>query len=54
MKTAIGVILAAVLAAGVGVLGVVVTANLALASSDKAASQVTPAATAAPTGYQGS
>jgi hypothetical protein len=38
MNTAVGVVLAAVLAAGVGVLGTVVTANVALASAEKAAS----------------
>ncbi len=51
MKTAVGVILAAVLAAGAGILGAVLTANTALATVDKAAS--TPADTAAPDVYQG-
>ncbi len=37
MKTAVGVVLAAVLAAGAGVLGAVVTANVAVSSVDKAA-----------------
>ena len=50
MKTAVGVILAAVLAAGAGILGAVLTANVALASADKAAS--TPADTGAPDLYK--
>jgi hypothetical protein len=40
MKTAVGVVLAAVLAAGVGVLGAVLTAELAVASASDAANSV--------------
>jgi hypothetical protein len=51
MKTAVGVILAAVLAAGAGVLGAVVTANIAIASVDKAASNADNADLDAPADY---
>jgi hypothetical protein len=51
MKTAVGVILAAVLAAGAGVLGAVVTANSAVASVDKAADDATTADLGEPAGY---
>jgi len=53
MKTVVGVVLAVVLAAGAGVLGAVVTAKVAVASADKAASQSDPANLDAPDGYGG-
>jgi len=51
MKTAVGIILAAVLAAGAGVLGTVVTAKLALATADQAAADADPANLDAPDDY---
>lgn len=53
MKTAVGIVLAAVLAAGVGVLGAVLTANIAVASVDKAADNADTANLGTPDGYEG-
>ena len=51
MKTAVGVVLAAVLAAGAGVLGAVVTANIAVSSVDKAADSANQADLGEPADY---
>ncbi|HEY7222361.1 MAG TPA: hypothetical protein VH561_01920 [Micromonosporaceae bacterium] len=51
MKNAVVIILAVVLAAGVGVLGAVLTANLAVASVGKAASNANQADLGTPAGY---
>jgi len=51
MKTAVGVVLAAVLAAGAGVLGAVVTANVAVTSVDKAADNADQANLGEPADY---
>jgi hypothetical protein len=51
MKTAVGVVLAAVLAAGAGVLGAVVTANVAVTSVDKAADSANTADLGEPADY---
>jgi hypothetical protein len=51
MKTAVGVVLAAVLAAGAGVLGAVVTANVAVTSVDKAADNANTADLGEPADY---
>jgi hypothetical protein len=51
MKTAVGMILAAVLAAGVGAVGAVVTVNTLVASVDKAASNVDQSKIGAPADY---
>jgi hypothetical protein len=50
-STAVGVVLSAVLAAAVGILGTVVVANVAVASADKAASTANDADLGAPAGY---
>lgn len=51
MKTAVGVVLAAVLAAGAGVLATFVTANVAVASVDKAADSANQADLGEPSDY---
>jgi hypothetical protein len=51
MKTAVGVVLAAVLAAGAGVLGTVITANAAVSSVDKAADSADQANLGEPADY---
>lgn len=51
MKTAVGIVLAAVLAAGVGVVGAVVTANIAVTSVDKAATDADQANLGEPAEY---
>ena len=51
MKTVVGVVLAVVLGAGVGWLGVVVTGNVAIATVDKAADSADPADLGAPAEY---
>jgi hypothetical protein len=53
MKTIVGIVLAVVLGAGVGVLGSVVLVNGAVASVDKAASSAKTADLGAPSGYKG-
>jgi hypothetical protein len=52
MKTAVGIILAAVLAVGVGALGTIVTVKMALATADSAAAN--PGDTGAPADYPAS
>ena len=52
MKTAVGIILAAVLAVGAGVLGTIVTVKMALATPDSAAAN--PGDTGAPADYPAS
>jgi hypothetical protein len=51
MKTAVGVILAAVLAAGAGVAGTVIAANSMIASVDKAANSANTADLGTPSDY---
>jgi hypothetical protein len=51
MKTWVGVVLAAVLAVGVGVLGTVVTAMVAVASVDSAADSADQANLGEPSDY---
>jgi hypothetical protein len=51
MKTAVGIILAAVLAAGIGAVGSVVTLNSVVASVDKAANNANQANLGTPAGY---
>lgn len=51
MKTAVGVVLAAVLAVGVGVLGTVITANIAVTSVDMAADNADQAELGEPAEY---
>jgi len=51
MKTAVGIILAAVLAAGVGAVGAVFTANSLVATVDKAATNADQADLGAPSDY---
>jgi hypothetical protein len=50
-STAVGVVLAAILAAAVGVLGTVVVANVAVASPEKAASNANQDDLGKPAGY---